>query len=277
MDARQWLVSASRRAHDIVQQLLSWEFSVSGILSGIRRTATKIGQRVIILLLQIDRAFGNAKQRLAQEIRRFGRAGLLPTFTRDVHHRPLVPHSGGGLRLHAWNLEAIRRQDADNVRCVCWVLRNITDPEAIDSAVHLAGTIRWFDGDSDHNPPFDLIVSTFETCFDSAGQLYPGMRDRAYFSARAILQINMRARVRSQDHVLKYFIPATSAGPVLPKYSDPDFLYLVFVLKQNRSPLQTHPLPPVWCQHCSDSLAVVNKLACGFGPCGPGEPSLGVQ
>jgi hypothetical protein len=207
--------SASRRAYDIARRPLSWEFSVSGILSGIRRTARKIGHRVIILLLQMDRAFGNAKQRLAEGIRGFRRAGLLPTSTRDADHQPLVPYSGPGLRCVYGTWDNIRRQNADNARCVCWVLRNITDPEAIDSAIRLAGTIRWFDGDSDHNPPFDLIVSTFEACFDSTKQLYPGMRDRAYFSARAILQIHMRARFDP-----KTMLPSIPFQPFPPIHSN---------------------------------------------------------
>jgi len=229
MDAQQGIILASHRARDIVRRPLSWKFSVSGILSGIRRTATKIGHQVIILLLQMDRALGNANQRLGQEIRGFGRVGLLPTSTGDVFHQPFVSHNGPGLRLRIWNLEDIRRQNGDNARCVSWVLRNITDPEAIDSAIRLAGTIRWFDGDPDHNPPFDLIVSTFETCFDSTKQLYPGMRDRAYFSARAILQINMRARSRSQDHVSKYSIPAVSADSF--QDNDPDLSHLIHMLE----------------------------------------------
>jgi len=234
VDAREGIVSASRRAHDITRQPLSWGLSVSGVPSGIRRTARKIGHRIIILLLQMDRAFGNAKQRLSQEIRRLKPTGLLPTSARDVHHQPSVPHNGPGLRVRVRNLEGIRRQDADNARCVCWVLRNITDPEAIDSAIRLAGTIRWFDGDSDHNPPFDLIVSTLETCFDSTKQLYPGMRDRAYFSARAVLQISTRARIRSQDHASKYPIPAVSADAEhLSRPSDRDLFHLIYMLELN--------------------------------------------
>ena len=231
IDVRQEIVSASHRALDITRQPLSWEFSVSGILSGIRNTARKIGHQVIILPLRMDRAFGNAKQRLAQEIRRSRPAGLLPTSTRDVHH---VPHNDPGLRLRVWNLEGIRKQNADNARCVCWVLRNLTDPETINSAIRLAGTIQRFDGDPDHNPPFDVIVSTFETCFDSTKQLYPGMRDRAYYSARAILQINMRARIRSQGHASKYLIPAVSAVSANPpQHNDPDLLHLIHMFERN--------------------------------------------
>jgi len=243
MDARQRIVSASRRAHDIMRQPSSWEFSVSGILSGVRRTARNIGHQVIILLLQIDRAFGNTKQRLAQEIRMLRRAALLPISTRDAHHQSFVPDNGPGLRVRVRNLEGIRRQNADNARCVCWVLRNITDPEAIDSAIHLAGTIRWFDGDSDHNPPFDLIVSTFEACFDSTKRLYPRMGDRAYFSARAILQINTRARAQSNEHASTYPIPTIFLGSY--RRVDFDLSNVIWILQRNLGAFPDLPFPDV--------------------------------
>jgi hypothetical protein len=117
---------------------------------------------------------------------------------------------------------------------VSWILRNITDPEAIDSAVRLAGTIRWFNDDSDHDPPFDLIVLTFETCFDSNKQLYPGMRDRAYFSARAILQINLRARTQSRKRASKYPIPAVFSRSV--QHTDADLHHVIRMLECNRAP-----------------------------------------
>ena len=232
MDARQGLVSTSHHAY-VTRRPLSWEFSLPRILSGICHAATKVGHQAIILLLRIDRSFGNAKYRMAQGIRGFRRARLLPISTQDVRHRPPVPHGGPGLRVRVWNLEKIRRQNTDNARCVSWVLRNITDPEAIDSAVRLAGTIRWFDGDSDHDPPFDLIVSIFETCFDLTKQLYPGMRDRAYFSARAILQINMRARIRSDKHAFKYPIPAIPSSSF--RDTDPDLHHVISMLERNLS------------------------------------------
>jgi len=139
--------------------------------------------------------------------------------------------NGPGLRVRVRNLEGIQRQNADNARCVCWVLRNITDPEAIDFAIRLAGAIRWFDGDSDHNPPFDLIVSTFEACFDLTKRLYPGMRDRAHFSARAIFQISMRARTRSHELASKYPIPITSLS--LFRRTDPDLLHVIWMFQHS--------------------------------------------
>jgi hypothetical protein len=200
----------------------------SHIASGIRSTATKVGHRTIILLLRIDQAFRNTKQRLVQG---FKRAGLLPTTIQDAHHHPPVPQDDSGLRLRVWNLEALRKQNMDNARCVSWVLRNITDPEAIDSDVRLAGTIRWFCDNANHDPPFDLIVSAFEECFDATKQLYPGMRDRAYFSARAILQINMRARAQSHKLAFKYPIPAVSSSSV--QHADADLHHIIQMLECN--------------------------------------------
>ena len=226
MNNRLGLVLASRRIRDVTWHLLSWEIPLSRIVSGVHSTATKIGHQTIILLLRIDRGFGNAKQRLAQGIRRFRRAVLLPISVEDAH---LQQHPG--LRVRVWNLESIRRQNVDNARCVCWVLRNITDPEAIDSAIRLAGTIRWFDGDSYHDPPFDFIVSAFRACFNSTKQLYPGMRDRAYFSARAILQINTSARAQSHERASKYPIPAVPSSSF--QHTDPDLHHIIHMLEYN--------------------------------------------
>ena len=255
------------------------------VASWSRGMATKFANQIIILLLRIDRRFGNAKQGLVQGIRRFRRFSLLPTAARDAHRRPLVPRldvrdvgrqavillhqvdqgfrnikrklvrwvqklwrvvrlrftaedpdrqppgppSGPGLRLHVRNMEVLRRQNANNARCVCWVLRNITDPEAMDSAIRLAGIIRWFDGDSYFDPPFDLIVSTFETCFDTTHQLYPGMRDRAYLSARAILQIKTGAGLRSRECASKYPIPTVPSSS--PKHGDADLDHIILMFK----------------------------------------------
>ena len=235
----QGLVSASRRAYNIIRRPLTWEFSLSQIPSDTHDAARNVGHRVIVLFLKMDRKFGNAKQRMAQGARRFMRRGLLPIST-DGSHQPVVLP---GLRVRVWNLDAILRQNADNARCVSWVLRNITDPEALDSAIRLAGTIRWFDGDPDHDPPFDVIVSAFGACFDSTKQPYPGMRDRAYFSARAILQINMRARIRSHEHASKYPIPIPTISSTPFLSTDLDLYHVVWMLESNASSVPTLPFP----------------------------------
>jgi hypothetical protein len=185
---------------------------------------------------QIGRAFGNAKQRLAQRIRGFRHAHILPIAVEDAHGQPPVTRNGSGLLVRVRNLEALRKQNTYNARCVSGVLRNITDPEAIDFALRLAGTIRWFNGDPDHDPPFDLIVSAFEACFDATKQLYPGMRDRAYFSARAILQINAGARAQSHERASRYPIPIPIASFVTFQHTDPDLHHVISMLENNAGP-----------------------------------------
>jgi len=129
MDIRQGVVSASHFAYDTIRHPSSWGVSPSLIVSCIHSMSTKVGHKTIILLLHIDRTFGNAKQRLAQDIRRFGRAILLPLTTKDLNHQPRAHRDNLGLRVHVRNLEALRKRNTDHVRCACWVLRNITDPE----------------------------------------------------------------------------------------------------------------------------------------------------
>jgi len=72
-----------------------------------------------------------------------------------------------------------------------------------------------------------MIVSTFEV-------LYPGMRDRAYFSVRAILQINTGARFRSRDHASRYRIPVISSSPH--RHADTDFRHVTRMLEFNSHP-----------------------------------------
>ena len=231
VNGRQWFISALHHAYGITQRLVSREISLSHITPDIRSMATKVGHRTIIVLLRIDRALGNARQRLVQGIQGFGHTGLLPTTTEDTGQQPDVPRNGPGLLVRVWDLEALRKQNIDNVCCVSWVLRNFTDPEAIDSAIRLAGAIRWFNGDPGQDPPFDLIVSAFEACFDSTKQLYPGMRDRAFFSARAILQISLRARAQSHECGSKYPVPEVSSNTS--KFTDPDLHHVIRMLECN--------------------------------------------
>ena len=239
MDVLRGFISVLHRVYDMMRYPFSGEISLSRIISGIHNTATKVGRRTIILLRRIDRAFGNAKQRLVKGIWRFWRAGLLPTTVEDGHFDPVGPQKNPGLRVSVRDLERVQGRNADNARCVCWVLRNITDPEVIDSAICLAGTIRWFDGDSDSNPPFGLIVSTFKACFDSTGRLYPGMKDRAYFSARAILQINANSRTHSLEHPSKYSIPDVSRSRF--QCIDPDLYDFISMLRLNSRPGEPTP------------------------------------
>ena len=103
------------------------------------------------------------------------------------------------------DLNAIIKTNAKDVRCVSWILKNITDPEALDVAIRLAGTIRWFEDGIDAEPSYDIITSTFDTCFDSSGHVHPGSLDRAYYSARAILWIHIRAMCKGEEFAQSSF------------------------------------------------------------------------
>ena len=227
---RQGLISASNRVYGAIRYPFSGRVSLSRTLSGIRYSVRKVGRRIVVLLLHIDRAFRSAKRGLVRGIGEFGRTGLSLATFEDADGQLLVPQHNPGLRVRVRNLEALRKQNEDDARCICWVLRNITDPEAIDSAVRLAGTVRWFDGNANHDPPFDVIVSTFEACFDSTKQLYPGMRDRAYFSARAILQISMSSRAQFRNCASDYPIPEV---PPSSSQLDTDLQHILLMLQRN--------------------------------------------
>ena len=236
-NTQQGFISTSRRVYDIIRSPSSWKASLSDALSSICRTGRKVEHQAIILLVQLDRAFGNAKHGLVQEIRRFiqfSRAAPLPFTATGTHGQASTPHDGPRLRVRVRNLDAIRKQNRDDAGCVYWIIQNITDPEAVDSAIRLAGTIQWFDGDSNYNPQFDFITEAFDACFDSANQLYPGMKDRAYSSAQAILRINTSARTQPQDCAVKYCIPPAISSSSYP-HADPDLYHVICMLKSNSS------------------------------------------
>ena len=133
-----------------------------------------------------------------------------------THRPPLptvqeVPRPSDLQQVMPWftlnEIAMIRTTNADDARCVSWVLRNITDPEALDAAVRLAETIRWFEEEIDAHPPYDLIVSTFHTCFGPNREVYPGLRDRAYHTGRAILWIHTLAMCRSEEFARMFPLP----------------------------------------------------------------------
>ena len=109
--------------------------------------------------------------------------------------------------LTSTTLITLRSANAGDVRCISWILWNITDPEALDAAVRLAGTVRWFEDGLDVEPPYDQIITTLKGCFDSTRKIYPGSRDRAYHSAQAALWTHVRALVVSEQFSKKFPLP----------------------------------------------------------------------
>ena len=193
---RRILVSVHRWALDVVRNPPPPDTLLSAIVSGVGRIGRRVGRLVIILLLRVHRTLGNSMQRLAKEIRRDS-STLLPTTLANGANYQMHTGQRDGLLVSPRNLEDLRKQNADNARCVCWILRNIIDPEAIDSALRLASTVRWFEGGVDVGPPYDIILPLFQGCFDLNNALHPGMRDRAFISGRALIQIHAHAALRS--------------------------------------------------------------------------------
>ena len=128
----------------------------------------------------------------------------LPTFQ-------YVPHRSSSQQLTPWftlnELAMVQAANVDDARCVSWVLRNITDPEALYAAIRLAETIQWFEDGIDTCPPYDLIVSAFHACFGSNREVYPGLRDRAYHAGRAILWIHTLAVCKSEEFARTFPLP----------------------------------------------------------------------
>jgi hypothetical protein len=152
-DVRQGLISPFQDSTSL-KTLLTW------IVASIRNGCAKAGHRVVTVLRWLDRTAGDAKQGLVQGFRRIV---FLPVTATDINHALWIPPSSQGLRVPARNLEALWKRNADNVHCVCWDLCCVTDP-----TTRFMGIIRWFDGELEWDPPYDLIVSTLEARFESA-------------------------------------------------------------------------------------------------------------
>lgn len=167
MGTRKFFSLGFHRDHNAVVNGPLWDISLSGIAPDIHGIGQKIGHQAIIPFRRTEQA----KRGIIQSIRRSRRAVLFPVTINNTWHQPGT--SRDGLLVTIRDSETLRRLNAEKSRCVCWILWNTTDPEAIDSAIRVAGTFRWLDGDVDINPPFDVIVSAFEACFDSNQRLYP--------------------------------------------------------------------------------------------------------
>lgn len=198
-NTRNYVMSAFHRLGGSPRNLIS-SLSVSGAVSGVRRGGRNLGHRAILSFLRLDRGLRNAKRKFARGILHLKRT-LFP-----IHAHPLRRQLPQQTNLHLVlaDINTPSEKNLNDARCVCWLLRSITDPEAIDSAIRLAATVRWFQAGVDADPPYGLIVTVFNSCFDSSWNLYPGMRNRAYSSARAMLVIYMSALAHCPERASGY-------------------------------------------------------------------------
>ena len=139
--------------------------------------------------------------RTGSNLNRSSRHPLLPTTREDsgsTISEETIPWFEPG------ELAKIQAKNTDDVRCVSWVIKTITDPEVLDAAILRASTIRWFDDGIEAEPVYNLITNVFHTCFGSNGEVYPGLRDRAYYSLRAIIWIHTLGMCKSLTFPLPF-------------------------------------------------------------------------
>ena len=173
---------------------------------GIRRRLRNFGRSLGYLYLRMKVSVSRIKKVIS-------RALALAHATRELSILPHQMQSPGHFisptyTSQLWNLGPIlkqqnlflpRRTNRDDARCISWILDRITDPEAIDSALRLACTIRWYDDGVDSQPSYEDLNTVLLGCFAFDGKVHPGMRNRAYDSARVIGRLYALAWAKSGD------------------------------------------------------------------------------
>ena len=120
-----------------------------------------------------------------------------------------------------------------DARCASWILWDITNPEALDPAISLSGIVQWFEDGLNVDPPYHLIVSALRACFNFNGRVYPGLRDRAYKSAQAVLWIHICAMCKSVVFASRFPLPYIHAESIS---SDDDLEHLLKVFDHGYTP-----------------------------------------
>ena len=173
-----------------------------------------------------------------------------PLLTTQEDPRSPIPHEPVPW-LAPTDLAIIQQKNAHHFWCVSWVLKDITDPEALDAAIQLAGTILWFEGGINAvKPLYKQIISTFDTCFGSDKKLRPGLRNRAYYSGRAILWIHILALCKSNKADSTFPLPTRTCKGLL---SDHDLEQLCSFFLPSSTILQIEPLLGSAGRKCSHS------------------------
>ena len=168
-------------------------------LSHLRSFSEKIQLGILRVWLCLSQTWLNIRPRF--------RHPLLPTGQEGS--RPLIQRTITGWRPPD---EFSAMKNANDARCVSWVIKKVTDPEALDVAIQQAGTIQWFEDGIDVEPLYDTIVSIFHTCFGPHREPHPGSTDRAYYSGRAMLWIHTLAMCKSRTFPLPP-VPYSTTGP----------------------------------------------------------------
>ena len=113
---------------------------------------------------------------------------------------------------------------SDDAQCASRIFPSIADPAQYDTAIKHATTLPWFKDGLGMEPPYELIISTLGTCFDTDGSLHPEATDRAYYSAQAIFWIFTRALSESAELAHRFRLPTITYHPIP---SNPDLDHLL--------------------------------------------------
>ena len=176
----------------------------------VRKRLRNTGRNLVYLYFRIWASISGIKKIASRTLHRYSalahaarRLGTLPHQVSVLPHHINTPVYTSQL----WNLGPIlkeqdlslpRRTNRADARCINWILDRITDPEAIESALRLACTIRWYDDGVDSQPAYEVLNSVLIGCFGFDGKVRPGMRNRAYDSARAIGRLYVLAWAKSE-------------------------------------------------------------------------------
>ena len=177
---------------------------------GVRKRLRNAGRNLVYFYFRIRASISGIKTIAARTLHQYSalahaarRLGTLP------HQVSVLPHHVNSpvYASQLWNLGPIlkeqdlsllRRTNRADARCINWILYRITDPEAIESALRLACTIRWYDDGVDSQPAYEDLNSVLIGCFGFDGKVRPGMRNRAYDSARVIGRLYVLAWAKSE-------------------------------------------------------------------------------
>jgi len=121
---------------------------------GFRDPWKKVQRGIISFIIHPKRVLLRTRKMWNQGVRSLLYRKFLPTTIPPENIQ--VHHSEPWLKPK--DLITLRRTNASDARCVSWILRNITDPEALDAAIRLPGEIRWFEDGIYVDLPYDLIV-----------------------------------------------------------------------------------------------------------------------
>ena len=116
------------------------------------------------------------------------------------------------------------KTNSDDAQCTAWIIPSNTDKRVFDAIIPHTTTIPWFKDGLNTEPPHSTISSALTTCFDSSGLLRPGVRDRAFHSAQALLWLYTCARCESEELAQRFPLPNIPCLRTLP---DPDIQHLL--------------------------------------------------